>query len=103
MLPNTTNHQVSPGLKKMHHFNTVLEERDRRWHRQCRTTDVWLQAWILSPVYAVCWIIDQDYRWIRSRACRGGRKKDVNVLSLCPNIVHDGLVEPADHKIDRTT
>src|SRR5262245_15372515 len=95
MALDTTDHQISPGVKKTHHFNTVLQER-------CPTAVEWLQTWILSPVYAVCWIIDQVHLWIRSRACRRGRKKDVNVLSLCPNIINDGLVEPADHKIDRT-
>src|SRR5438552_8364906 len=103
MVPDTADHQVSPRLKKTHHFNTVLEERHRRWHRRCRRTDVWLQAWILSPVYAVCWIIDQDYRWIWSWACRRSSLSDNNFPRLRPNIIHDGLVEPADHKIDRTT
>src|SRR5215470_1146278 len=95
MVLDTTDHQISPRMKKTHYFNTVLQER-------CPTTVEWLQAWVLSPVNAVRWIIDQVHLWTRSHACRLRRIIDINVLRFCANIIHDGLVEPADYKIDRT-
>src|SRR5262249_24408280 len=51
---NTTDHQIGARVKKTHYFNTVLQE----WGRCYGTTGVRLKAWILSPVYAVCRIIN---------------------------------------------
>src|SRR5262249_5127687 len=95
MVFDTTDHQISPRVKETHHFNTILQ-------KCCPTTVEWLKARILSPVYAVCWIINQVHFWIRSGACRLGREKNVNVLRLSPTIIHNGLVEPADHKVHST-